>query len=948
MGEDWRNILIQRDSEMAQLQQCWWRAKAGEPMVAAIVAESGFGKTRLCQEFFGWLSTHEDGAEPLGYWPDRLGADEDNLRVNPDSGGGSQSEEPMPFLWWGMRLTDPGQRNQQFGTALREAKNVLAEHLYRYAAREQRVALEGKRGSAQKKLALDLGVEAVGNLASFGLLGALKSIAEYRQDVETIDHQLGAIVQAMPEATETNLVDTIVLDLGRVCSNPPENLAPVPIVIMIDDAQWCDRDAMVGELLDRILVVSAAEQWPLLILLTCWEREWRGEGHFGLGGHLRALGAEPVPIEIKPLELKPVIQSALPGLTNEQYDAITAKTDGNPSYLAILINTLLARPRLFAGRDTGAHLSEEGETFLLEQGLDDIVLTRFLDSPAEVQLVLGAASLQGMTFSPSLALRTCAHFGRNTHFAHFVRAEDPYAFVKLSSRRAGEFRQRNLWKVARSRLTDLVDQEEADRAYQSALIEGGAEDDEQSDEILAQEIDSPDIARRAAALNALARIASRAAADQEHANALKAASIWLDRALADRGEALYVSDLEYLDRILSLSHRQGDFKQLIQVYFDALMADVFPNGVADATSAGIDALDLLTSVCAVMASGIAGHDTTVRRRAAEAYVGAAKIALSRIDETSAGRLWPRTLRVALQRQSDLTDDPAESLPLVLHQLELAREIALGQPATESTPDLFNTLVRLATARKKLGEFDLAEQAMKEGVALWERLAETNPSHQAFFRSALAIKTFITLLRQPPYDEATRSIARLGLGYAIKAFNLGRDNHELPACIFTLLYIAGKNSRKDSELKAFARAAEAHLQRWLVEIEGRDVLQVERSLIVSLAELLGLVWSVLSDYPKEVQSRIQLVKLIERLDSPTENSRSAWSINFQYALLTKSSFRRLRIYSAFKYWRLTQKWAKVIFEILQQHGYSIMDILRCIRANTVPSLSRMADAGHEET
>lgn len=112
----WQEKFVGRDDDLDILRGAWEEAKSGEPRVVALVAESGFGKTRLAQEFFNYLSVAEDNFGSGGYWPDKLLRKEDNLCVNPEPSDCGIESDTMPFLWWGMRISDRGQRN---ATALR-------------------------------------------------------------------------------------------------------------------------------------------------------------------------------------------------------------------------------------------------------------------------------------------------------------------------------------------------------------------------------------------------------------------------------------------------------------------------------------------------------------------------------------------------------------------------------------------------------------------------------------------------------------------------------------------------------------------------------------------------------------------------------------------------------------------------------------------------------------
>ncbi len=80
-----KSIFCGRNDELAWLKRQWHLATEaqGQPSVAVLLADNGLGKTRLVQEFYGWLSTTIDPPGAQGYWPDELEVVGDNLECNP-------------------------------------------------------------------------------------------------------------------------------------------------------------------------------------------------------------------------------------------------------------------------------------------------------------------------------------------------------------------------------------------------------------------------------------------------------------------------------------------------------------------------------------------------------------------------------------------------------------------------------------------------------------------------------------------------------------------------------------------------------------------------------------------------------------------------------------------------------------------------------------------------
>ncbi|MSP02383.1 MAG: hypothetical protein EXR07_15225 [Acetobacteraceae bacterium] len=114
---------------MSWLKREWRLATEtqGHPQVAVLLADNGLGKTRLVQEFFGWLSTTLDPIGPGGYWPDELEVLGDNLECNPPIDPNQPAREP-PFLWWGLRFYDVRGRNAA-SPGMDKSLDALSVHL---------------------------------------------------------------------------------------------------------------------------------------------------------------------------------------------------------------------------------------------------------------------------------------------------------------------------------------------------------------------------------------------------------------------------------------------------------------------------------------------------------------------------------------------------------------------------------------------------------------------------------------------------------------------------------------------------------------------------------------------------------------------------------------------------------------------------------------------------
>lgn len=478
----WTLTFCRREREMAALTDAWRRVCAPnpEPQVVALLAESGLGKTRLVQEFFGWLSTRHDGVGGAGYWPDALERRGNHLTVNPDPNA-CVSSVTMPFLWWGVRAQDPATRHTIPGEALRAGVAVLRPHLENVVRATRLQELDARSKKLLGKVSADAAAEIL-DTVTFGLLGALKtasegmaelmSIRRERKELEaTVD--LGAIVVR----ERTSLIENIAADLGYLLTHPLAKAAPIPGVVFVDDAQFADSDPALSQLVLQLVRSARIDRWPLLIVITHWEREWyegmeRREGAFAW--RLSSLLGEdwsPHPIG-RVNDLGPLVDAALPGITEAQRDLLLKKADGNPRLLDEMLRHLRARPRYFTGRNLNAAMTTQAvaEIEELQFDLHALVEERLGHAPPEIQLALGLSALQGVRFLEALTLGAVARIATSPRSeAPLTRAERPHAFISRLGNGVAEFNQRTYRDVAYARIADLIDERDARRHLNAAF-----------------------------------------------------------------------------------------------------------------------------------------------------------------------------------------------------------------------------------------------------------------------------------------------------------------------------------------------------------------------------------------------------------------------------------------------------------------------------------------------
>ncbi len=471
-----------REAHLDALRQAWSEVAAGAgPRTLVLLGESGLGKTRLVQEFYAWLVASEQGAGAAGYWPADLAQDGNNLYVNPPESSWDAGA-PLPFLWWGIRLTDPRDHNQVVTGAL--ASHVMPyltphlEPLARERRRRQRLLEVAKvGGNVALDAALDL-VPVLGLLKKVGEVGfELKGIHDaWRKDRQTLT------AQELASEQRTSLVDEVIADLGKLFSG--QGADPVPAVIVVDDAQFSASDAGMVAFCSALIEAMTSGRWPVLLLVTHWQREWAlqvEEGSATIASLLEAARSRHGNVDLVPLgpvdDLAPLLAAELPGLEPQQASAILERVGGNPRFLDEVLRLVeLGGRGLFVGRDPTGPLTAAGleELLAASVGLHELVRNRLIQSPDEVQKAVVIAGLQGAEFLGEMVTRTAAALSEDVEElrAAVDRAESPHAYFASTFPGFAAFAQPIYQEVASQRLRYWYDPDEARLAVEEAVRAG--------------------------------------------------------------------------------------------------------------------------------------------------------------------------------------------------------------------------------------------------------------------------------------------------------------------------------------------------------------------------------------------------------------------------------------------------------------------------------------------
>jgi predicted ATPase len=253
-------------------------AKPGGPRMALVLAESGYGKSRLVQALYQALSTDQTWDPPeINYWPDSFRELEGQLRVNPDMAGHDPLGPPR-FMWLGMRWHPSNVRNvEERVCQLPEARSALQAHVETARAKEGIWRSMLRKSSAV--LARQAADEVVGQLVDtflpFG--GLIRKAVDSVREISRHHGELGLNVRERSDAKAIDAGEEMLDNLREVFRGP----SPLSLVLWLDDAQWIDTLSL--EFLRRLWLEATQKGWPLLVVVTHWKE--RGFGpNAGCGG----------------------------------------------------------------------------------------------------------------------------------------------------------------------------------------------------------------------------------------------------------------------------------------------------------------------------------------------------------------------------------------------------------------------------------------------------------------------------------------------------------------------------------------------------------------------------------------------------------------------------------------------------------------------------------------
>ncbi|MDO6776233.1 AAA family ATPase [Shewanella sp. 3_MG-2023] len=413
---NWQTLFEGREENLNWLKRVWSKARSGEPQLAMILGETGLGKTRLVQEFFSSLSK-EEFANNNNYWPDSLDVDR-NLSLNPLPED-INTKQDIPWLWWGMRFAIPTHRNNTIAQSPFEAEDVsLMVHAF--------PILRMHQYKATKFEAAKIFSTIVADIASIGVYGSALSILDmFKLKSQEKENSRLSFSEANVKRVET-LVENTLARLEMFLNPKSDDCPTVPVILVLDDAQWIDPITV--NALRIIFEQATAEQWPLMVIGTHWEKEWQ-EYPDNLDNSIHTSNLKQVynvfndhnprlvnTLWLKKLEsnkLRLIPERALPGIDKIQIEQLVTEADGNPRSMEEMVLLLLNRPTdYFLNGDSNQPLNRKGKSRLAKLQHTSIyqkIIERYSELNTELQDFLSSGALFGPEFIRPLVVDLLIH-----------------------------------------------------------------------------------------------------------------------------------------------------------------------------------------------------------------------------------------------------------------------------------------------------------------------------------------------------------------------------------------------------------------------------------------------------------------------------------------------------------------------------------------------------------
>jgi tetratricopeptide (TPR) repeat protein len=400
VGEERRRIVSDVASRYDEV------VRTSKPHLICLVAEAGWGKTRVIQEFYSWLQKEH---QPAGvYWPAEMAPTETDPMLSRKVVYPAQvsvyPDLPMPWLWLGL-LCEEGGGGRKLRALLNDGVQLPA-HLGALIEVAERHA--GDRDLAMTVLGEAIGfVPGVGQIVS-ALLAAKELVPRLR---ERLLSGIAAGAERGRREQAPRSVDLLRLDgaeIGPYIELVKQFVSPdLPLVLAVDDAHHADPGTV------KFVATIQRLEAPILVICTAWpsvladqveeERALDREERVSFGSLLDELEQEDPGsvsrVDLAPLtddDLGAMVKEVAPTTSDESQRALVETSGGNP----LVLRLQMTSPKVLRSISGEAIMLSPDELHQLPRKYERLIGERFDDLGELDQRWLVEAALQGGEFLP--------------------------------------------------------------------------------------------------------------------------------------------------------------------------------------------------------------------------------------------------------------------------------------------------------------------------------------------------------------------------------------------------------------------------------------------------------------------------------------------------------------------------------------------------------------------
>ncbi len=404
-----------RKKEIDEFNKTWNQVINGKPSLLFLRGHPGFGKSSLIKEYFNQLTKNFD---PENYWS---GLEEElskPLNIIPKLNSQNKKNSELPWVWLATRCKDS--RTNEINIAFDSIRTQLFYQL-------SSILKKDKSNKLNKTVVRDT----FSLLANFVIPGSTQLISILNSVINSVDGSLSlydayqslnnklkaskSTINSQEEYYENEskiLVQKVIPVFDLVLSKKRISESRIPIIIVLDDAQWCDKYTIL--IINWLMEYGAKRGWPLLIVFSCWEETIELESslssninvknfydyYSSIKNESQIIFVDQKLTSLRKNYLEDIIKSYVPKLGDKDLRILIKRSAGDIDLLKDFLNELIESPGWLNSK--GELIVESNELLKLPSKAKEMANVRLKSIDSDVRKAIIWASTQGISFNTFL------------------------------------------------------------------------------------------------------------------------------------------------------------------------------------------------------------------------------------------------------------------------------------------------------------------------------------------------------------------------------------------------------------------------------------------------------------------------------------------------------------------------------------------------------------------